>query len=75
MSSLAAEWDPAKYTDDYRDNLMRIIKARMKGKTVKLEAAEEPREAKVVDLMERLRQSLAQGGKQKRAKKKTRRAA
>jgi DNA end-binding protein Ku len=75
VGSLAAKWDPERYTDDYRDNLMRIIKARMKGKTVKLEAAEEPRQAKVVDLMERLRQSLEQGGKQKRARKKTRRAA
>ena len=28
VNSLAAEWDPAKYTDEYRENLMRIIKAR-----------------------------------------------
>ena len=27
VNSLAAEWDPAKYTDEYRENLMRIIKA------------------------------------------------
>ena len=34
VNSLAAEWDPAKYTDEYRDNLMRIIKAKVKGKKV-----------------------------------------
>jgi len=64
VNSLAAEWDPSKYTDEYRENLMRIIKGKVKGKDVKLEAATEPREAKVVDLMERLRRSLeASGGK------------
>jgi len=63
VNSLAAEWDPSKYTDEYRDNLMRVIKAKMKGKKIEVEAEAEPREAKVVDLMERLRQSLAQSGK------------
>src|SRR5437870_1845058 len=29
VNSLAAEWDPAKYTDEYRDNLMRIIQAKL----------------------------------------------
>jgi DNA end-binding protein Ku len=62
VNSLASEWDPAKYTDEYRDNLLRIIKGKMKGKHVTLEAAEEPRQAEVVDLMERLRKSLEQSG-------------
>jgi DNA end-binding protein Ku len=62
VNSLAAEWDPSKYSDEYRENLMRIIQAKSKGKEVHLEAAEEPRQAEVVDLMERLRRSLAQGG-------------
>jgi DNA end-binding protein Ku len=58
VNSLDAEWDPAKYTDEYRENLMRIIKAKMKGKQVQLEPTTEPRQAEVVDLMERLRRSL-----------------
>jgi len=62
VNSLAAEWDPAKYTDEYRDNLMRIINGKVKGKHVSLEPGSEPREAEVVDLMERLRRSLEQGG-------------
>ena len=37
VNSLAAEWDPAKYTDQYRENLMRIIQGKMKGKDVELE--------------------------------------
>jgi DNA end-binding protein Ku len=62
VESLAAKWNPDKYTDQYRENLMRLIKAKMKGKEVRLEAAEEPRQAEVVDLMERLRKSLEAGG-------------
>jgi DNA end-binding protein Ku len=62
VENLAAEWRPEKYTDEYRDNLMRIIQAKAKGKKVALEAPEEPRQAEVIDLMERLRRSLAQKG-------------
>jgi DNA end-binding protein Ku len=60
IDNLAAEWDPSKYTDEYRDNLMKLIKARVKGEKPSLPSAEAPPEGKVVDLMERLRQSLAQ---------------
>jgi DNA end-binding protein Ku len=62
VDNLAAEWNPAKYTDEYRDNLMKVIRAKVKGKPIKLEAAAEPRQAEVVDLMERLRRSLEQSG-------------
>jgi DNA end-binding protein Ku len=62
VDSLAAEWDPKKYTDQYRENLMRIIKGKMKGKHVELTPEAEPRQAEVVDLMERLRRSLAESG-------------
>jgi DNA end-binding protein Ku len=58
VEQLADKWDPSQYTDEYRANLMKIIKAKMKGKTVELHEAAEPRSAEVVDLMERLRQSL-----------------
>jgi DNA end-binding protein Ku len=58
VENLAADWSPGKYTDDYRDNLMKVIRAKMKGKTAKLEAAADKPSADVVDLMERLRRSL-----------------
>src|SRR3989442_3451995 len=67
VNSLAAEWDPSKYTDEYRENLMRVIKAKMKGKHIEIEPAAEPRQAEVVDLMERLRRSLQQGGRSQRS--------
>ena len=60
VENLAAEWAPEKYKDDYRENLMRVIKAKMKGKEPDLVWEERPRDSNVVDLMERLRQSLDQ---------------
>jgi DNA end-binding protein Ku len=59
VGHLAGKWQPDKYTDDYRDNLMRIIQAKAKGKKITLEEKEVPRQGEVVNLMERLRQSLA----------------
>ena len=69
VNSLAAEWEPEKYTDQYLENLMRIIKGKVKGKKVTLEAEETPRKGEVVDLMERLRRSLDQAGSKPRAAK------
>lgn len=63
VESLADRWDPSQYTDEYRANLMKIIKAKMKGKEPHLTIEAEPRSAEVVDLMERLRQSLEGAGK------------
>lgn len=71
IDNLAEPFDPSKYTDDYRANLMKVIKAKMKGKKVKLEAKEESRDAGVLDLMTKLRASLEQGSGKKAAKKKT----
>jgi DNA end-binding protein Ku len=60
VNNLNAPWKPSKYTDEYRDNLMRIIDGKAKGKKVELAAPEPHRDGKVIDLMERLRASLAQ---------------
>ena len=58
VENLAASWDPEKYTDEYRNNLMRVIQAKLKGKKPRLKGAETPRQAEVVDLMARLKASL-----------------
>ena len=58
VESLSAKWEPAKYTDEYRDNLMRVIQGKLKGKTPRLKERETPHQAEVVDLMARLRASL-----------------
>jgi DNA end-binding protein Ku len=69
VENLADKWDPSQSTDQYRANLMKIIKAKLKGRKPDLQVEEEPRSAEVVDLMERLRQSLqGAGGAKKQAK-------
>jgi DNA end-binding protein Ku len=65
ITNLAEPFSPDKYTDDYRANLMRIIKAKAKGKDIDLEAPPETEhdDTQVLDLMSRLRESLEQGKK------------
>ena len=71
VANLAEPFDPEKYTDEYRANLMKVIRAKMKGKKVVLkEEPAEPEDAKVLDLMAKLQQSLGQtAAKPKRAPK------
>jgi DNA end-binding protein Ku len=67
VENLASDWDPTRYTDQYKDNVMRIIEGKLKGKKdVSLEADTTKRPANVVDLMERLRRSLEQTSKEQR---------
>ena len=58
IDSLSAEWNPAKYTDEYRDNLMKVIQAKLKGRRPALQERQTAQSADVVDLMARLRASL-----------------
>lgn len=69
VHNLAADFDPEKYTDEYRANLMKLIRAKMQGKKLKgtRPTAQSAQDAKVVDLMARLRQSLADGKHKKPA--------
>ena len=70
IDNLAEPFDPSKYTDDYRSNLMKIIKAKMKGKKPKLEEPEEDApDTGVLDLMSKLRASLEQGTAKKSGRK------
>jgi DNA end-binding protein Ku len=63
VGNLSVEFDPSKYTDDYRENLMKIIRAKMKGKKIEVEEPDEPESTQVVDLMARLQESLEMGKK------------
>ncbi len=64
IGNLADTFDPEKYKDEYRDNLMRIIEGKMKGKKVKLKGREAvTTDGKVIDLMARLQESLKAGAK------------
>jgi DNA end-binding protein Ku len=66
IDSLSAEWQPDKYTDEYRDNLLKVIQGKVKGRHPKLKERETAQSADVVDLMARLRASLeGKGGSPK----------
>ena len=67
IGSLASKWEPEKYTDEYKENLMRVIQAKVKGKRPKLQERETSQSADVVDLMARLRASLEGKGEGKTA--------
>ena len=61
IGNLTESFNASKYEDDYRNNLMRIIKAKLKGKKVEVAEPEEPEATPVVDLMARLQESLSLG--------------
>lgn len=58
ISSLEAEFEPQKYHDEYRDNLQKMIEAKIEGK--KIVATPAPHVAPVIDIMEALKRSLAE---------------
>ena len=60
VANLAEPFQPEKYTDDYRANLMKIIRAKMKGQKIEMVEPEEQESTKVIDLMSRLQASLEQ---------------
>lgn len=57
LEALAATFEPEKYTDEYRDNLLRMIEQKKAGEEII--ATPEPQQAKVIDIMEALKASLA----------------
>jgi DNA end-binding protein Ku len=64
IGSLATDWDPKRYHDQYRERVLKLIRDKAKGKEVVLPEA--PTETKVKDLMEALRASIEATKKGKR---------
>lgn len=59
IEQLSQEFDPALYKDTYSDALMKIIKQKAKGKSIKAKKVQPPKEGKVIDLMAQLKASLS----------------
>jgi DNA end-binding protein Ku len=57
VEALAAEFEPDKYKDSYRENLLQMIESKKEGKEIV--ATPEPHQEKVVDILEALKASLA----------------
>jgi DNA end-binding protein Ku len=65
IDNLTADWDPAEFKDDYRDALLRTVEAKINGEEIEIVEAEPT--AKVVDLMEALKASVAAAKKEPKA--------
>jgi DNA end-binding protein Ku len=59
IDTLARDWDPTRYRDTYRDVLRQVIEQKAKGEPISVPAPRRP--ARVVDLMDALKRSLAEG--------------
>jgi len=57
VEALAAEFEPDKYKDSYRENLLQMIESKKEGKEIV--ATPEPHQEKVIDILEALKASLA----------------
>jgi DNA end-binding protein Ku len=58
VEMLAAEWDPAMFSDDYREELLRIISERTPERIEEPAAVEPGAAGRIDDLMEALRRSV-----------------
>jgi DNA end-binding protein Ku len=77
VESLTADFDPDKYHDEYREELLALIEAKAAGEEVVIDPVS-PEPSKVVDIMEALQESLdrtkrrrAKAGGKKRGGRKT----
>jgi DNA end-binding protein Ku len=57
IENLTGEWNPGEFTDEYREGLLKIVEAKINGEEIEIAEAEPT--AKVVDLMEALKASVA----------------
>jgi DNA end-binding protein Ku len=65
IDSMSDKFDPNRYKDDYYDKVLGIIQMKVAGVTPQVPAPKGPGPAKVVDLMEILKQSLNETKKAK----------
>ncbi|HKW75095.1 MAG TPA: Ku protein [Terriglobales bacterium] len=66
IESLLAPFEPDKYKDEYRENLKAMIQAKVEGRQV-VETAAPAHKAPVIDILEALKLSLAEGKKPPRS--------
>jgi DNA end-binding protein Ku len=62
IESLSGGWNPEEYSDEYREAMLQIVEAKLNGQEIEVVAPEPT--AKVVDLMEALKASVAAAKKE-----------
>jgi DNA end-binding protein Ku len=68
IDSMSDKFDPNRYRDDYHDKVLEIIRMKVAGVSPQTPVHEGPGPAKVIDLMEVLKQSLSETKKHKSAR-------
>jgi len=58
VQSMAGDFDPSQFTDEYREALQQVIEAKVEGRQILEPVTEQPTSATVVDLMAALRASV-----------------
>ena len=58
VESLAGEWDPSRYRDTYREQVLELIERKAAGEEIAVQPQAEPDAAPVPDLMSALKASL-----------------
>jgi DNA end-binding protein Ku len=59
IDSLSTEFEPDRYKDEYREQLLALIERKAEGKEIVAPEAEEPKATKAPDLMAALEESIA----------------
>lgn len=70
IEGMAGDWNPADYADDYVPALMKVIEAKADGAPRKTPRERAPAQTKVVDLIARLKESLAEAQGERPASRK-----
>ena len=65
IENLTSDWNPEEFTDEYREALLKIVEAKIAGEEIEIVEAEPT--ARVVDLMEALKASVAAAKKRPEA--------
>ena len=71
IENLTSDWNPEEFTDEYREALLKIVEAKIAGEEIEIVEAEPT--AKVVDLMEALKASVAAAKKKPEPRRRSRR--
>lgn len=71
VEQMSEEWDPSRYTDDYRSALMEVIEKKIEsgGRALPVKGEKTKRATNVIDLAAVLQESLAQASGKKSAPK------
>ena len=67
VEDMEMDWDPLKFHDTYRDDLLKMIEEKAKGRTRAAPKARATREADVIDFASLLEKSLKGGGRKRAA--------